>query len=146
MKRFWKQAAAVPKGGGWTVELDGQPLLTPARQPLLLPTQALAEAIAGEWDSAGETMDLLSMPLTGLANAATDRLAPDADAFAALLSKYGESDLLTYRADSPAALARQQAEHWDPLLAWARRRFDVDFVVTAGIIHVPQPQATVVAF
>ena len=32
---------------------------------------------------------------------------------------------------------------WDPLLAWARRRFDVDFSTTTGLIHVPQPAATV---
>jgi chaperone required for assembly of F1-ATPase len=29
------------------------------------------------------------------------------------------------------------------LLAWARRRFDVDFVTTSGILHVAQPQPTI---
>ena len=83
------------------------------------------------------------MPLTGLANAAIDRVAPDPDAFARGLAAYGESDLLCYRAEGPAALVARQAELWDPLLAWARRRFDVDFEVVAGIIHRPQPPATV---
>jgi chaperone required for assembly of F1-ATPase len=29
------------------------------------------------------------------------------------------------------------------LLGWARRRFDVDFATTSGLMHVAQPEATV---
>jgi chaperone required for assembly of F1-ATPase len=83
------------------------------------------------------------MPLTGLANAAIDRVAPDREAFARGLALFGETDLLCYRADSPDALVRRQAELWDPLLAWARRRFDVNFEVVSGVMHRPQPPATV---
>ena len=144
MRRFWKEARAVRREDGWAVELDGRPLRTPAKATLSVPSEALAGAIAREWVDAGETVDPRAMPLTGLANAAIDRIAPDPDKFAAGLAQYGESDLLCYRADSPAPLVERQAAEWDPLLAWARRRFDVDFEVTAGIIHVPQPEATVV--
>lgn len=143
MRRFWKGVQAVRGDGGWTVELDGRPLRTPAKAGLLVPTEALAGAIAAEWDEAGETVEPLAMPLTGLANAAIDRVSPDPDAFAAGLAAYGGTDLLCYRAETPAALAERQAAEWDPLLAWARRRFDVDFSVTAGITHVPQPPTTV---
>ena len=143
MKRFWKVSRSVQREGGWSVELDGKPLRTPAKQALAVPSEALAEAIAREWDEAGETVDPRTMPLTGLANAAIDRVSPNPDAFAAGLARYGETDLLCYRAEAPAALVERQAAAWDPLLAWARRRFDVDFAVTAGIIHVPQPDATV---
>jgi chaperone required for assembly of F1-ATPase len=143
MKRFWKEARAVSAEGGWAIELDGRPLRTPARQPLLLPTDELANAIAEEWQGAGESVDPRAMPLTGLANAAIDRIATDKDAFAAGLAKYAEADLLCYRADQQEALAERQEGEWDPPLAWARRRYDVDFVVTAGIVHVPQPDATV---
>jgi chaperone required for assembly of F1-ATPase len=83
------------------------------------------------------------MPLTGLANAAIDRVAPDKAAFAAGLAKYAEADLACYRADTPRKLVERQAEQWDALLSWARRRFDVDFVTTSGITHVQQPQATI---
>lgn len=82
------------------------------------------------------------MPLTGLANAAIERIAPERDSFAAGLAGYAETELLAYRADYPPLLvARQQAE-WDPLLAWARARYDVDFHLVTGIIHQPQPPAT----
>jgi Chaperone required for the assembly of the mitochondrial F1-ATPase len=142
MKRFWKEVAVI-EDGGFGIALDGRPVKTPARADLALPTRALADAIAAEWLEVGETIDPRSMPLTGLANAAVDRIAMIAEGFAADLAKYGESDLLCYRADSPAALADREEASWGPLLAWARRRFDVDFEITSGITHVPQPPATV---
>jgi chaperone required for assembly of F1-ATPase len=142
MKRFWKQAEVVADGG-FGIALDGRKLKTPARAELSLPTRALAEAIATEWNGAPDTVNPLAMPLTGLANAAIDRVISDPDSFAAGLARYGESDLLCYRAEAPAPLVERQEAHWGPLLAWARRRYDVDFTVTAGIIHKPQPQATI---
>ncbi|HEU4704511.1 MAG TPA: ATP12 family protein, partial [Sphingomicrobium sp.] len=57
MKRFWSSAEAVADEGGWGVRLDERPLRTPGRVPLAVPTRALAEAIAGEWAGAAETVD-----------------------------------------------------------------------------------------
>jgi len=143
MKRFWTDATAEREDGGWTIKLDGRPVKTPARAPLLVPTEALANAIAEEWRSVGETIDPRQMPLTGLANAAIDRVAPDRQAFADGLARYAEADLACYRADGPRELIERQGKNWDELLGWARRRFDVDFVTTSGLMHVAQPQATV---
>lgn len=138
MKRFWKEVT-VENG---QVALDGKPVRTPGRAPLALPTPALAEAVAEEWRAVGETIDPRAMPLTGLANAAIDRIAPDTATFAAGLAAYGESDLLYYRAEDPIQLIERQADAWDPLLDWARGRYDVHFETTAGVMHKPQPEAT----
>ena len=143
MKRFWKSAAAVEMDRGYAVELDGRPVKTPARAELAVPTSALAEAIAAEWNDSPEEVDPRTMPLTGLANAAIDRVAPDKDAFAAGLARYGESDLTCYRAEGPETLVKRQTESWDALLGWARRRYDVDFATCSGVMHVPQPEETV---
>jgi len=144
MKRFYKEAEwAAAAGGGFAILLDGRPVRTPARAPLNLPTEALAAAVAAEWAAQGEKIDPRAMPLTGLANAAIDRVAPDLGAFAAGLATFGESDLLCYRAEAPVALARRQAEAWDPLLDWARRRFDVEFETVQGIMHRRQPERSV---
>lgn len=143
MKRFWKAVTVEPEGSGWTIQLDGKPVKTPARAPLLVPTEPLANAIASEWREMGEEIDPRAMPLTALANAAIDRVAPDPAAFAAGQARYAEADLACYRAEGPRALVERQAEHWDPLLGWARRRYDVDFATTAGVTHVAQPPATV---
>jgi chaperone required for assembly of F1-ATPase len=138
VKRFWKDVAV----DGGSILLDGRPVKTPARAPLMLPTAALADAVADEWLAVGEKIDPRAMPLTGFANAAIDKVAPDAAAFAAGLAAYGETDLLCYRAENPPQLAARQAEIWDPLLDWARARYDIAFVVTAGIVHRAQPPET----
>ena len=143
MKRFWKVAEAVEGDGGFGVALDGRHVKTPGRADLAVPTRALAAGIAAEWNECGETVDPRAMPLTGLANAAIDRVAPDKDGFAAGLVRYAETDLTCYRAEGPAALVARQAESWDALLAWARRRYDVDFACVSGVMHVPQPEETV---
>lgn len=142
MKRFYDAVTIVPAAAGWEIALDGRPVRTPARAPLKLPTHALAQAVAAEWQGQGERVDPASMPLTGLANAAIDHVATNVPGFAATVARYGESDLLCYRADGPAALVARQAAAWNPLLDWARARYDIAFAVTQGVLPVPQPPAT----
>jgi chaperone required for assembly of F1-ATPase len=143
VKRFWNEVAVEPQNRGWTVKLDGKPLRTPARAALVVPTERLAEAIADEWRAVEGEVNPRAMPLTGLANAAIDRVEPERRAFAGGLARYAEADLACYRSDWPPELVGRQAAKWDDLLAWARRRYDVDFSTTSGILHVPQPQATI---
>jgi chaperone required for assembly of F1-ATPase len=139
VKRFWTEARAEQR----EVLLDGRPVRTPKRNPLLLPTDALAYAIAEEWGAVGEDLDPRALPLTGLANAAIDIVAADRAAFSATLARYAEADLIAYRAETPAPLVARQAAEWDPLLRWVRERYDVHIDVVAGIMHRPQPEATV---
>ena len=143
MKRFYKHAAPSPGEGGVAILLDGRPVKTPARRPLAVPTEELAEAIAAEWNGQSETIDPRTMPLTGLANAAIDRVAPDPAAFASTLAAYGETDLLCYRSDGPGELVRRETSSWDALLGWARLRFDIEFEVAEGVMHRAQPPRTV---
>ncbi len=142
MRRFYK---IVTVAAGNRILLDGKPVKTPGRADLAAPTQGLAEAIAAEWSEQGETIDPRGMRMTGLANAAIDRIGPEREAFARGLAAYGESDLLCYRAEGPAPLVARQVKRWDPILAWARSRYGIEFAVSAGVIHKPQPEATVEA-
>ena len=139
MKRFWKE---VTVGDGRSILLDGRPVRTPGRLPLDLPTDALAEAVADEWRAVAGEIDPRAMPLTGLANAAIERVTADPALFAANLAAYAETDLLCYRADGPPELVQRQATLWNPPLDWAERRYDVQFELTAGVMHRPQPDAT----
>jgi len=143
LKRFWKSAAVVEVDGGYAVEIDGRRVKTPARADLKVPAKALADAIAVEWNECADEFDPRAMPMTGLANAAIDRIAPDKGQFAAGLARYGESDLTCYRAEGPETLVERQSESWDALLGWARRRYDVDFSTCSGVMHIPQPEETV---
>jgi len=138
-KRFWKTASATREAGGHGVALDGRPVRTPAKAPLVVPTRALAEAIAGEWQDQGEVIDPRGMPLTRAANAAIDKVMPQFDEVAGLIAAYGGSDLLCYRAETPEALIRRQAEAWDPWLGWAGAELGARLAVTRGIVAVAQP-------
>jgi chaperone required for assembly of F1-ATPase len=143
VKRFWKEVTVDAADGGFAVLLDGKPVKTPARHSLSVPTEALAEAIAEEWRAIEGDIDPRVMALTGLANAAIDRVAPDKLTFAKGLARYAESDLTCYRATGPRQLVTVQEMAWDALLGWARRRYDIDFATTQGVTHVAQPAGTV---
>lgn len=143
MKRFWKEVAVGEEEGGSIIRLDDRPVRTPARAELVVPSRPLADAIAEEWRAIESEIDPRAMPLTGLANVAIDRVGPDRAAFAAGLARYAEADLACYRSEWPPELVELQETNWNPLLAWARRRYDVDFATTSGLMHVPQPPATV---
>ena len=140
-KRFWKTATPTVCEGGFTVLLDGRAVKTPAKASLTVPTLALAEAIAVEWDAQEKLIDPRTMPVTRGANAAIDKVRTQRDEVVALLAEYGDSDLLCYRAAGPDGLIERQAAHWDPLLAWAADTLDVRLAVGEGVMHVPQDPA-----
>ena len=146
MKRLYKEAVAVAVAGGYGIALDGKPLLTPAKRPLVLPALPLAEAIAAEWQAQGDTVDPLAMPQMRLASIAIDLVMPRREEVLAELGKYAGTDLVCYRAEHPPELVARQHSVWQPLVDWATLRFDAPLAVTAGIVPVAQPPATLDAF
>lgn len=144
-RKFWTTASAVPVDGGFTVHLDARPVRTPLKAPLVLPTLALAEAVAAEWAAQEKMVNPETMPFTRMANSAIDKVAPQFDAVVDMLAEYGGSDLLCYRADSPEDLVVLQCRGWDPMLDWSREALDAPLTTAVGVMHVPQPEASLAA-
>lgn len=144
-RRFWTAADLRAAGDGWEVLLDGRPLRTPGKLPLVLPTEALSRAVAAEWEAQSDIIAPLTMPLTRAVNSAVERVAPQHAAVAAMLSDYGDADLLCYRAGSPQTLVARQAEAWDPLLDWAAQEVRARLTTTPDIVHVAQPPQALAA-
>ena len=144
-RRFYKLVEVAPTDGGFAIRLDGRATRTPGKRPLAAPTRAVAEAIAAEWGAQGETIELLSMPATRLANSSIDGVAAALAETRAAIAAYAAADLVCYRAEAPAALVARQAEAYDPVLAWAREALGARFVTTAAIAHVAQPEAALAA-
>ena len=146
MKRFYKNAGVIETPQGFGVTLDGKPVRTPAKRPLAVPTRALAEAIAAEWQAQGDAVDPKRLPLTRLASIALDLVAPRREAVVAEVVKYAGTDLVCYRAEEPAELRARQHAVWQPVIDWAAERFEAPLDVTSGVLPVPQPAATLAAF
>ena len=142
MKRFYNEVATASQAGGWQVTLDGRGIRTAGKQPQLVPTLALAEAMAAEWSGQGDEIDPSRFVLRDLADYAIDAVSPDPQAAVAELLPYAETDTLCYRAEPDDALHRHQAERWEPLLSAAELRWDIHFARVSGIIHRPQPAET----
>lgn len=140
-KRFYKQATAEQMPGGWTVELDGRSIKTPARAALCLPTEALAKALAAEWNAQGDQIDLAAMHITRLANVAIDRVPEIREEMAEELARYCETDLVCHISEVEA-LAEHEEAHWAPLRAWAGQALDVILVPVVGVLASPQPDAS----
>lgn len=141
-RRFWKEATVHAQDGGFAVHLDTRPVRTPLKAPLILPTEGLALAVAAEWQAQEGKVNPATMPFTRTANSAIDTVAPQFATVAAMLSAYGETDLLCYRATGPAALIDRQAAAWDPLLDWAAQDLKAPLRTTLGVMHVDQPAAS----
>lgn len=144
-RRFWTAASVVPTEGGFAVHLDGRPVRTPLKAPLVLPTRALAEEVTAEWQRVEGKVDPSVMPFTRMANSAIDKVAPQFDAVAEMLAEYGGSDLTCYRAEQPEDLVARQSEGWDPLLAWAAATLAAPLHPTVGVMHREQPAASLAA-
>jgi chaperone required for assembly of F1-ATPase len=142
VKRFYAEAAVGEADGGFAVRLDGRIARTPAKTPLIVPTRALAEAVAAEWAAQVETIAPASMPLTRLAHSALDGVARTLEETISDIAAYAGSDLVCYRALEPEALAQRQAAAFDPVLAFAERELGARFMLAGGIMPVAQPEAS----
>lgn len=142
MKRFYKQVTVIEAEGGFGVALDGRAIKTVSRNPQAVPTRALAEVMAAEWDAQGDEIDPAAFLFRDMADYAIDVVGPDRDAAVESLLPYAATDTLCYRAEPDEAFAIRQREVWEPLLLEAEARLGVRFVRVAGVMHKPQAPET----
>lgn len=144
-KRFYDRAEVIRQTSVFTVALDGRAIKTPAAADLVLPTVTLAEAVAEEWNGQGETLDAATMPMFRMAATVIDRVAPKRAEVIHVTLKFGETDLLCYRADAPDDLVQRQSARWQPWLDWAAKALGAEMRVTTGIVPINQPAAAMTA-
>ena len=142
MKRFWDTASVEWTEQGHRILLDGKPMRLPGGAPLVVGPALLARSIAGEWQTAGGEkggeMSFKNTPLTRLAGTAMERIAPDPSVTIDGIARYGETDLLCYRAESPESLVQRQHQQWQPWLDWAARAYDAPLRVATGVGYIKQ--------
>jgi chaperone required for assembly of F1-ATPase len=141
-KRFYERVETEDEAGGASLRLDGKPVRTPGKAAFIVPTKALAEAVADEWRGQGERIDPTTMPLTRLANSVIDGVKGHEDAVRDDILGYGRSDLVCYRAEGPQKLVALQTKHWDPVVAWAKKELQAPMQLAEGVMHVAQDEAS----
>lgn len=115
------------------------PERTPRKNAFTLPTKALADAIAAEWNGK-QAFSARLMPLTAIANAALDIMPTHRLQMEQAMLAYAETDLLCYRSETPELRKRQQ-EKWGPVVAWAVKNFG-EIEITDGVMPVEQHEKT----
>lgn len=146
MRRVYKTVSTESIEGGWIVRLDKRELRGPAGAALVFPTERLATLAAAEWDAREKEIRPDAMPINQLAATAVDLVSRDRRGVVDATAAYAETDLVCYRATSPAELVSRQAEAWDPLLAWSLSRFDAPLSVHSGVLPKPQPAFSIEAY
>lgn len=142
MKRFWKDVTVGPAGEGWQVALDGRGIRTAGGAAQIVPTRALADALAAEWAGQGEEVDPARFVFRDMADYAIDVIAASPATAIDAIVPYGDTDTLLYRDVEGSALHRRQLAAWEPLLTAAEARHDVRFLRASGVIHQPQSPET----
>jgi chaperone required for assembly of F1-ATPase len=145
MKRFYRDASIAKREGGHAVLLDGKPVKTPGGNALVLPTEKLAWAIAAEWRGQGDDIVATTMPLLRLANTVIDGIAVNREGVIGAILRFGENDLLCYRAHQPPELVARQKAGWDPLLDWVAQKHGARMAMAEGLSHVDQPPEALAA-
>lgn len=142
MKRFYREVAIEEADGGWRVVLDGRAIKTALGAPQIVPSRALAEALAAEWSGQGEEIDPRTFPLRDMSDYAIDVVRADRAAAIGKLLAFAETDTLCYRADPDEPLYRRQQEVWEPLVTALEAREGIRLERVSGVIPRTQPQAS----
>ena len=141
-KKFYKLASVTDELG---IALDGRSVKTPMKAKLILPSRALADAIAAEWNAQEEFINPAAMPLTKLANTAIDRAGAERKFVAGQVVEFSGSDMVCYRADAPSNLVALQSAAWDPVVEWASANLGAEFELVSGVMHSAQSAETIAA-
>ncbi|MGQ3213842.1 MAG: ATP12 family chaperone protein [Shinella sp.] len=145
-KRFYKDVSTDAAEEGFRILLDGRPVRTPGKKLLAAPTQPIADRLRAEWDGQGEEINPAKMPVTRLVNTAIDGVADNFDAVCEEIVRFAGTDMLCYRADSPAGLVDRQREDWDPIIRWVADAKGARFILVEGVMHQEQPAPAIAAF
>lgn len=144
-KRFYKNVSVVQSANGWEVNLDKRKLKTPAGQPLLVPNEALATAIATEWLIQKDFIDRHAMHLTALCNTAQDNPhSRTAEQLCEAILEFLENDSLLFRVpkEEQPEFYELQCSKWDPIIQWFCDKHEVTLKSSYDVISPEIDPAT----
>lgn len=142
-KRFYKDVDVLhdAAAGHYAVTIDGRQLRTPRRSILAAPTEALAAALAAEWDAQAARIRPSSMPLTTLVSTATDIVPAFRASITDSVLRFLDTDALCIRPDYPDSLVAAQERLFAPVVAHLLATRGLDLNVSVGGLSADQAPA-----
>uniref|UniRef100_A0AC35UD72 AAA_12 domain-containing protein n=1 Tax=Rhabditophanes sp. KR3021 TaxID=114890 RepID=A0AC35UD72_9BILA len=142
-KRFYKTVEVAPETVNgkeeFVVLLDGKTVKTMAKNVLRLPTEALAQVIANEWDSQEKVINMTHMRCTGLAFTALDNpFHQTKEDIIKYVMEYSVTDTILYVSPSPINLNLKQQELWIPVIDWANQKYNLGIEPTESLFELPK--------
>ena len=117
MKKFFKTARALPVDDGFEIRLDETVLRhMKTKEPFVLPSSGLAEAVAAEWNGANGEFSLSDMPLTCFLMGALVLNDEQKQDIREKIFECACCDTLCCFVDTPADLRALQNEKWLPVV------------------------------
>lgn len=143
-KRFYQDVSiSQSEGGLYEINLDRRKLKTPGGKLFTVPNEALAIAVATEWDAQRDSLKFYTMHLTTLCNTALDNPTQRSkDQMISAALKFLETDTVCYRVEEPHGLVELQKNEWDPVLHWIENRYNVTIGSSSNILGPEIPEAT----
>lgn len=127
----------------YEINLDKRKLKTPGGKLFTVPNEALAVAVATEWDSQRATLKFYTMHLTTLCNTVLDNPTQrDKHQMISAALKFLETDTVCFRVDEPSGLVDLQRNEWDPVLHWIENRYNVVIGSSSSILGPEIPDVT----
>ncbi|CAM4709222.1 unnamed protein product [Leuciscus chuanchicus] len=143
-KKFYENVSISQVDGGlFEINLDKRKLKTPGGKLFTVPNEALAIAVATEWDVQKETLKFYTMHLTTLCNTALDN--PTQRTKEQMISaalKFLETDTICYRVEEPPGLVELQTNEWEPVMNWIEQRYNVVIGSSSNIMGPQIPEET----
>ncbi len=122
--------------GGHALFRESDPVLTRSGEPVVVPSRALAVALAREYGRVRHPQPLgaVQPALVRLVSKALGYVTQERDRVVGSIAAYGNAELLVHRAETSAELAARQARAWDPLLAWSRECLRAELKPVKGVL------------
>ncbi|XP_041061725.1 ATP synthase mitochondrial F1 complex assembly factor 2 [Carcharodon carcharias] len=135
-KKFYQDVSiSQGEGGAFEINLDRRKLKTPQGKLFTVPSEALAIAVATEWDSQLDTLQFFTMHLTTLCNTALDNPTQRTkEQLIRAALKYLDTDTVCYRVEEPPGLVELQTNEWDPVIKWIENRYNVVIGTSTSIL------------
>uniref|UniRef100_A0AAF5PZ68 ATP synthase mitochondrial F1 complex assembly factor 2 n=1 Tax=Wuchereria bancrofti TaxID=6293 RepID=A0AAF5PZ68_WUCBA len=136
--RFYEEARVVfkPVEEVYNIYLDKHCLVTPKRNPVEIYSEALALAVAQEWNMQTNELRVNLMRLTGLIFTATDNpMSLQKSDLLSQVLQFLDKDTILYRLEENSNLLHLEETNWNPVVEWVNWEYGLSVKPSYSIVE-----------